>query len=345
MYDYSALFAKIKAMYGKRLRREDYEELIRKKSVGEIAAYLKRNPRYESALSDISPSDIHRRDLERHLKSVIFSEYFKISKFVFQKSKDTFDTLIMRYEIDVLKNMLWLLDGGKIGEFEYYLNLPDFLKKNDDLPLSALASARDYAQFMQKLKGTKFEKPLLKFLNLSYPVKNFDIEMALDQFYFRQILSRKNKAGKSDKKALEAIVVSDIDLMNMLWIYRARFHYNLPKETVYNLVIPYYHKLNRDMISALTESPDATAFLELARQTSYARVFESTDPREMDLQYKRYLFQLNEKQLHRNENNFGIVISYLNILEVEIKNIISIIEGIRYSLEPEQVREYLLLSE
>lgn len=37
MYDYSALFAKIKAMYGKRLRREDYEELIRKKSVGEIA--------------------------------------------------------------------------------------------------------------------------------------------------------------------------------------------------------------------------------------------------------------------------------------------------------------------
>lgn len=344
MYEYSALFAKIKAMYGKRLRKDDYEELIRKKNVGEIAAHLKKIRRYEAALADINPSDVHRRDLERHLKSVIFSEYFRLSKFVFQKAKGIFDTLIMRYEIDVLKSMLWLLDGGKIGEFEYYLNLPDFLDKNVNLPLTELATSKDYSQFMQKLRGTKYEKPLLKFMNLSYPIKNFDIEMALDQYYFHQILNQKNKAGKSDKKVLEYLVVSDIDLMNMLWIYRSKFHYGLSKESVYNLIIPYYHKLSRDTITSLVESPDAAAFMEQAHKTGYARVFESTDPRELDMQYKKFMLRLYERQLHRNENNFGIVISYLSILEVEIKNIISIIEGIRYSLEPEQVREYLLLS-
>lgn len=41
MYQYSGINAKIKAMMGKRLTFKDYEELINKRSVGEIASYLK----------------------------------------------------------------------------------------------------------------------------------------------------------------------------------------------------------------------------------------------------------------------------------------------------------------
>ena len=42
----NATVAKIRAIYGKRLKPENYKELITKKSVSEVAESLKRNTRY-----------------------------------------------------------------------------------------------------------------------------------------------------------------------------------------------------------------------------------------------------------------------------------------------------------
>ena len=84
MYQYSGINAKIKAMMGKLLTIKDYEELINKRSVGEIASYLKFQTSYASALSGIQESNIHRGELERHLYDQLFNEYIRLKKFVKQ---------------------------------------------------------------------------------------------------------------------------------------------------------------------------------------------------------------------------------------------------------------------
>ena len=44
--EYSAIAAKLKAMYSKFLTRDDYEQLLERKSVNDICSYLKSTPGY-----------------------------------------------------------------------------------------------------------------------------------------------------------------------------------------------------------------------------------------------------------------------------------------------------------
>ena len=41
-YSDNAVLAKVRALYGKRLTENDYTQLMGKKTVGEVAAYLKK---------------------------------------------------------------------------------------------------------------------------------------------------------------------------------------------------------------------------------------------------------------------------------------------------------------
>ena len=47
-----ALTVKARAMFGKRLKEEDYEALIQKRDVSEIAAHLKNETSYSAVLSN-----------------------------------------------------------------------------------------------------------------------------------------------------------------------------------------------------------------------------------------------------------------------------------------------------
>ena len=84
-----ALASKAKAMYGNRLRKDDYEELLRKKTVGEIATYLKNETDYESSLKNVYENRIHRGQLENLINTHIFKKILKLLKFS-QLTKDEF---------------------------------------------------------------------------------------------------------------------------------------------------------------------------------------------------------------------------------------------------------------
>ena len=55
-----ATVARIHAMYGKMLTRQNYIDLLSKQTVSEIAAYLKKNTRYHDILASIDINNIHR---------------------------------------------------------------------------------------------------------------------------------------------------------------------------------------------------------------------------------------------------------------------------------------------
>ena len=66
--EYSAIAAKLKAMYSKFLTRDDYEQLLERKSVNDICSYLKSTPGYGEVLEQVNERDIHRGHREhKHL--------------------------------------------------------------------------------------------------------------------------------------------------------------------------------------------------------------------------------------------------------------------------------------
>ena len=72
-----AMITKSRAMYGKRLTNENYQDLVRMKSVREIASYLKETPGYADVLSNIYPESVHRGQLELLLHKSLFNKYIR----------------------------------------------------------------------------------------------------------------------------------------------------------------------------------------------------------------------------------------------------------------------------
>ncbi len=70
-----AIATKARAMYGARVTAADCEELVKKRSVGEVAAYLRDNTHYREVLTQVDPSAIHRGQLENFLRSLSYIQY------------------------------------------------------------------------------------------------------------------------------------------------------------------------------------------------------------------------------------------------------------------------------
>ena len=66
--NYNATVAKIMAIYGKRLKPQDYTEMMNRHNVSEVADYLKKNTYYSKLLASIDTNTIHRGLLENLLR-------------------------------------------------------------------------------------------------------------------------------------------------------------------------------------------------------------------------------------------------------------------------------------
>ena len=92
--EYSAIAAKLKAMYSKFLTRDDYEQLLERKSVNDICSYLKSTPGYGEVLEQVNERDIHRGQMEILLEQEMVDEYVRLySKIITILSALIFQTL------------------------------------------------------------------------------------------------------------------------------------------------------------------------------------------------------------------------------------------------------------
>ena len=80
-YSQNVISAKARSMYGKRLTDKDYTELTRKRSVSEVAGYLKNETAYRTCLASINESLIHRGQLEQILRTELFNRYAKLCRY------------------------------------------------------------------------------------------------------------------------------------------------------------------------------------------------------------------------------------------------------------------------
>ena len=70
-----AIVPKAKAIAARRLMRDDYAELERKRSVLEVTTALQNHPYFADSLKGLSPMNLHRAQIEEALRKDIFYKY------------------------------------------------------------------------------------------------------------------------------------------------------------------------------------------------------------------------------------------------------------------------------
>ena len=80
---------------------------------------------------------------------------------------------------------------------------------------------------------------------------------------------------KRDLEELTAAWGSKFDMLNLQWIYRSKRYYHMTSAQIYALLIPVHHRLKKDVVKALVEAENMSAFSQLLEHPYYARRYDS----------------------------------------------------------------------
>ncbi|MDX1357991.1 MAG: V-type ATPase subunit [Clostridia bacterium] len=341
LFTYGALSAKARASYGKLLTKSDYEELIEKESVAEVAGYLKDSTHYRSILSNIDEKHIHRGQLENIIKTDIMKEYDKFLKFTSGNARKFLQSTYKKYETESLKIIFRRLETvGSVMSAEGFLL---FLKDNATVDYHRLLKSKDSMDFINNLEGTEYYDVLKPFAADNVTINLFNIEMVLDLNYFKYLHKRMKKyLHGSDKKPLEDSFGIKTDVLNILWIYRCKKFYDIPKEIIRSYVLPYNASLKRETLGQLIDTDDLEEFAEIVSATKYAEIFERDIDEFFEVNFAEYMYNVHMKLFRRYPLTVSSAVDYIHMKEYELSNIISIIEGIRYGLRPDKIKKYIV---
>jgi len=337
---YTSVNAKTRALFGKLLTKQDYEELLTQKTVGEIAAYLKKSAGYGEVLASINENLVHRGELEKLFSTSHHDDYVKLMRFLEGNAREFMKALFLRHEVEELKMLLRIIYTGRKNEA--IINTLVFLKKYSALDFNRLVNSSDLPDFIMNLKGSEYYRVLSRFLGNFRENNLFDIETSLDIYYFMKVLNLKDKLlSGGDLKSVTNMLGVETDIANLQMIYRCKKLFKLPAEMIYKYIIPYWYHLTRKELVALTQSGDTNEFRQLVSETKYSDIFRD-DEHLWELNAMNYAYRMYKSHFRKGTFNFGMLMAYLHLKEFDIRNIITIIEGVRYKVPKDEIKSYLI---
>lgn len=339
----NVVLSKARAMYGKRLIKQNYDDLLACQSVGEVAVYLKNNTVYGKVLSGIEESEIHRGQLEAKLRQKLLEDYASLCHYEITVGEHFAQYFIERNEIDQILHVILLLDAGMPEE--YLFNMPSYLLRHTKIDLKSLSKIKNFEDLLRALGHTEYRRILDSF----HPDENgwinyTGIESALYSYlYFNMFkIIQKYTRGETTTQ-LNDILKSFIDLTNFTRIVRLKISYHSDPEFIKKALFPYgtfSERLLDKMIEAESED-EMTKVLETTEIGKRTMKFEHGYAGEIQ---RRMNFHNCHHYIDFSTHPSVVLISYIFTSEAEISDIITIVEGIRYRLATDEIKKLLIIA-
>lgn len=325
---YPSINAKLKGMYAKRLKNDDLQDLAKQNNLKSAVAILKN----KSSSLNILSEDADREQIEKVLNGEIIYDIEKIVKYLDKNDTQIFNLLISKYEIRCIKRAIKLL----YSKNEYDENIKIWTN-TIFTDLKGLESIKSIDEFLKIINNTKYKKILKKyFANKDTEYSIFEIENELDKMYLKSIY---NSAGNN--KNLKKMIGAKIDFTNILWIYRMKKYYNFSEDKIEKSIIDINYALKKNQILLLVKAKNIEELNEILKKTVYSNI-ATDDIYELECNMKKYLHGLYIKNFKSNLLSINCIYSYLNLVELENKDIISIIEAVRYGIDKEKLLKKLI---
>ena len=334
----SAIIAKARSKYGKRLMPRDFQAMVKCGSVGEVVQYLKSYTHFQTDLDKVS-TDIHRGNLENILREKQFESFLSLCKYQTGNSPMT-DFLLRRGEVRELMKFLTLLSIKRPRE--YIFSLPLYFNQHTDVDLERLSAIDDYDDLLEALSGTPYQRILREFP--PDETGNYDlaeIEDALENAIIGMLYENIGKVkSKKTRAQLTELIDTLMDCNNYSRIIRLKKYYNLSNEAIRSHVLHYGNLSGKRLEKILRRDTFEDIYAEL-RQTSVGKQAQKLDKQgEMAIQGR---YERCRHELYFSTNPEIVLLAYYILSETELSNVIAVVEGVRYSMEPERILQTLIL--
>ena len=148
--------------------------------------------------------------------------------------------------------------------------------------------------------------------------------------------------SKADLEVYTRNLGTEIDLLNLQWIYRAKKYYNMLAPDLYAMLIPIQYRLSKAQFKALVEAPSLEEFFRILNDgTSYGRKYTFNEKDNVEAIVNHHLEYLYMTAYRKKPYSMASLVSYLFMKEKEIKIITTVLECVRYGLPPAKTLQYV----
>ena len=334
----TAVIAKAKAKYGNRLTKKDYAALVKCESVSEVMRYLKTTGSYGECLSKAG-SDIHRGNLENILREKLVGDFLSLCRYN-RADSPVSSYLFREAEIRQLVKYLTLLSIGR--PVEYIFTLPLYLDEHTPIPLRELSSAHSYRELIELIEHRAYKEILEK--HKPDGDEAIDIAAIEDDFEIYSYTELYNDISKIKNKSVRALIKKLFDILvdynNYSRLLRLKKYYDLSAGEIKGHILPFGSFTGR-RLDALLSKGSFEEFYEALRDTRVGRAVSSSSD-EFDPTV-RGRYSVCRHELYFSTSPEVALMAYYVVTETELKNIITVIEGVRYSMAPDSILEMLMI--
>jgi V/A-type H+/Na+-transporting ATPase subunit C len=349
---YAFINAKLRARISKILPDDLYEQLIKAASVDAALAVLRDTAFAGLEQSYSSTGDIKKAELEL-LKAEI-DLYKNVRHYVHKDTVAFVDALLYQFEIDNLKNAIRVYFDRKIRNrssdpsIHYILYEPII----HNIPMDIIINAGSFDEIAGVCEGTPYSKIIKKYSPTAETQGSiFRLEIALDHFYYENLLKAIDKLGEQDRKLAMKLTGVEIDLQNIDWIIRFKNFYDMPLEAVLAVIVPGGFNLKRAIIEELYSAQDVPAVLGGFIKGRYpglsALLSSDTSGSTARLLLIRRILEEIMKQEVRNilagyPFTVGIILCYFILKRTELKKVRTILNAKKYNIPQERLESIIL---
>ena len=338
----NAILAKARSMYSRRLTEQNYEELLKRRSINDLVAYLKSETAYSGILADLKEVNIHRGQLETLLNKEIFLRLDRLMRFASKKELAFYRLGVMELEIQLILTKARLIVSDYYTGYE--IEIPDYLNKYASFDLYGLLAINDYDSLLFLLKGTKYYSTLLKYK--PEEDERFDsnlLELELKHIYYAEYVDVVNKLYKGKKrKDLLTMINTSIELQNITKIYRLKKYFNATPDQIRETLFMEYSRIPKSVMFELIETKDASEFLRKLSESPYKLYIDDHEFVYIEYYTEKIRYNLARRFMRFSTDSALVYMTYKIVYQVEIDNLKHIIEGLRYGEAPCQIEAMLI---
>lgn len=336
---YSGLVTKTRAMSGVLLTSSEITNLMELTSVDETIGFLKGTRGYGAVFQE--REEWHRGQAEAVIVNSLYRDLKKLYQFADARQRQAFQYVFFRYETDVLKRFL----KGVFGRHqEEELHISPFFYQHARYSIEDIKKASTLTEFEQALAGSPYEKVFLK-THMSERQGYADFAMELDIFYYVRVYKdiQKMRSGQL-KEILKAVYGTQIDWLNLMWIYRSKRFYSQTPAELFASLIPCYYRLKKEEVLSLIAAPGLPELNQILMNTYYFKGKEAFVKMEDAISFRGVMDAVYRRVSQKYPMSPAPVLRYLFQKEQEIERLITIIEGIRYQIPAKEMKDLILIT-
>lgn len=351
-YSGKAIMTKAKAMYSRHLTQEQYREMLQLKSVADLAAYLKSNTDYAQVLTGVQPAAVHRGQLESLLRKMRYEQYARLMRYTPAFTDSFYKHLMEEAEIEQILDMLRLMHAGHPEAF--VTRYPAFMEHSASFSLEALSKAETFPALLQVLEKTPHAAPLRACAEISPgSIPGFtQCETALLSGHYTRLEALIDHRFRGRVRTqLHQLMETKVELINILRIYRVKKYFPEAFGTgakalagLRSLLLPSWKRFGSGDMDRVLETEGADAFLKELRNSKYAKYFGEEEDGFLFIEYRADCieYKLAKRCLHFASDAPTAFSAYMILSQLELENIVTIIEGVRYQVPPEETAALLV---